>query len=108
MVTIPGQVMKLSAEDRRWALAVKERESWTCQRCGASHIPGSKGLNAHHVFTRSRKATRYMLANGISVCVGCHRWVHANPYLARPFLEKIVPEFAELEQLSRTLKKGRT
>ena len=47
--------MKLTKDDKLWATLVKEREDWTCQRCGAKHVPGSKGLNAHHVFTRSRK-----------------------------------------------------
>ena len=46
-----------------------------------------------------------MLSNGIAVCVGCHRWIHANPWDAAPSLRSIVPNFDELEQLSRTLKK---
>ena len=69
-------------------------------------VPGRRSrLNAHHVFTRSRKNTRHMLSNGIAVCVGCHRWIHANPWDARAFLEEIVPNLPELEQLSRTLRK---
>ena len=46
-----------------------------------------------------------MLSNGIAVCVGCHRWIHANPWDAEPFLRSAVVDFDELQQLSRTLKK---
>lgn len=97
--------MRLTKDDKLWADLVKDREAWTCQRCAARHAVGSRGMNAHHVFTRSRRNTRHMLSNGVALCVGCHRWVHANPWDAEPFLRRIVPDFDDLQQQSRTLKK---
>lgn len=71
--------MKLTAADRDWSLQVKTRDNWACRRCFTMYPVGSRGLNAHHIFTRSRKSTRHDLACGLSLCVGCHRWAHANP-----------------------------
>lgn len=53
--------------DKLWAEAVKIRASYRCEYCGKK-----ENLNSHHIFTRSRKATRFELDNGICLCVGCH------------------------------------
>ena len=69
--------MKLTAADKAWALAVKERDHFTCRRC--LQVPDRRGLHAHHIFTRSRRQTRHVVENGISLCYGDHRWAHSNP-----------------------------
>jgi hypothetical protein len=101
-----AEVMRLSAADKVWADAVKDREAWTCQRCGARHTVGSRGMNAHHIWTRSRRSTRLSLLNGVALCVGCHRWAHANPLefhdLARAWLGA---EYDALQRLSVSLLK---
>lgn len=72
--------MKLKPKDKLWASLVKERDSYECQRCHVVYPEGRRqGLHAHHIFGRSRRTTRWMLENGISLCFGCHMWAHANP-----------------------------
>ena len=83
--------MKLSAEDRAWSVDVKQRERYTCQRCLTFYPEGRRqGIQAHHIFTRSRRSTRWDLVNGVALCTGCHRWAHSNPLefheLARSWL----------------------
>jgi len=99
--------VKLSPQDKLWALAVKDRDNYQCQRCLS--MPDSKGLHAHHIFTRSRRSTRHMLSNGVSLCFGCHRWAHSNPLDFHELMRSEVflgPEqYDELQQLSRTLKR---
>ena len=53
--------------DVAWSEAVKIRASYRCEYCGKKEY-----LNSHHIFTRSRKATRWELENGCCLCVGCH------------------------------------
>ena len=51
--------------DLKWAEKIKE--DGFCKYCGkTSH------LNAHHVFSRSSRSTRWDLENGICQCSGCH------------------------------------
>lgn len=104
---LPGAEMKLTPADKLWSIAVKDRDSWTCVRCGTSYIEGSRGLNAHHIFTRSRRSTRLMLLNGISLCTGCHSFAHRNPLEFHAFVAELLgaDQYAELQQLSRVLKR---
>jgi hypothetical protein len=63
--------------DRLWAQAVKARDGGRCRRCGAR--PALRGLHAAHIITRRRYATRWDPANGVVLCMGCHRWAHEHP-----------------------------
>lgn len=38
-----------------------------CEYCGKK-----SPLNSHHIFSRSKKSTRWVVENGISLCVGHH------------------------------------
>jgi len=68
---------EFTRKDKEWALAVKKRDK-SCVICGET-----KRLNAHHMFPREIKETRWLLENGISLCPGCHRFrinsAHRNP-----------------------------
>lgn len=74
-------------EDIAWSFAVRERDHWTCQRCGSRYPPkkpgdGSSrsGLDAAHIFSRRLKSLRHDLENGVSLCTGCHlSWAHYQP-----------------------------
>jgi hypothetical protein len=66
--------VKRDAADRRWSRAVRERDEFTCQRCGTKHAENSFGLHAAHVFSRGIQRTRHDLDNGLSLCYGDHRW----------------------------------
>src|ERR671910_118827 len=114
MLTIaaePGTTMKVTAEHRRWSRAVRERDDWTCRRCHKQYPPPAMGLDAHHIFTKSRKSTAQDVQNGVSLCVGCHRsWAHAYPL---EFHEWIKDElgaelYDDLQARSRTLRRTGT
>ena len=100
--------MKLSKDDRVWADLVKERDGFTCRRCLRIFPWGDRqGLHAHHVFTRSRKSTRHMLINGVSLCFGDHMWAHRNPLDFHEWMQdELGPEYDELQAISRSMKKA--
>ena len=66
--------MKRNADDRRWSLAVRTRDNFTCQwpTCGRKHAQNSTGLHAAHIFSRSIKRTRCDVENGIALCYPHH------------------------------------
>lgn len=70
--------MKRTAADARWSKAVRERDNYTCQRCGAVHASNSQGLHAAHIFSRGIKRIRHDLVNGIALCYGCHRHIDSH------------------------------
>lgn len=50
-----------------WSEVVKLRDKNRCTYCGRKDR-----LNSHHIFSRSKKSTRYSLDNGITLCASCH------------------------------------
>lgn len=53
--------------DIAWALLVKHRAGFRCEVCKKRN-----NLNSHHIYSRSKKSTRWHVQNGICLCVGCH------------------------------------
>jgi hypothetical protein len=71
--------MKLKPADVLWSNLVRERDQFLCQfDAGNPHFAERQGLHAHHLFGRTGPG-RHMLANGISLCMGHHRYAHAHP-----------------------------
>lgn len=59
-----------SATDREWRMAVFQRDSFTCQRCGQE---GGR-LEAHHIKPyKKHPRLRHKLSNGLTLCKPCHR-----------------------------------
>lgn len=57
-----------SAEYKEWRKKVFERDSFTCQECGATGY-----VTAHHIKSFANyKELRYELANGVTLCEECH------------------------------------
>lgn len=58
-----------------WARQIKERDQYTCQRCGA-RLNGNRA-KAHHIlpvwFMPERE---FDLNNGICLCPECHKQIH--------------------------------
>lgn len=52
--------------DKLWGEII--RSVGRCQYCGRTDVL----LNAHHIFTRERLATRYSIKNGSCLCVNHH------------------------------------
>lgn len=53
--------------DDAWSLLVKIKADNMCEYC-YKQTP----LNSHHVYSRSKKSTRWSLSNGVCLCVGHH------------------------------------
>jgi 5-methylcytosine-specific restriction endonuclease McrA len=70
--------IKITPADRKLSLEVRERDEWTCQRCGRVYVPPTSGLHAAHYFSRGIPATRLDPVNLLSLCNGCHRWLAAH------------------------------
>jgi hypothetical protein len=63
-------------QDRRyknWRSKVFERDNWICQTCGERGCY----LHPHHIkgWTKYPKL-RYVVTNGVTLCVECHRLTH--------------------------------
>ena len=62
-----------SAEYRGWRDAVFKRDMYACQRCGKIGVR----LNAHHIKPWAKFADlRFDVDNGITLCEGCHKYIH--------------------------------
>jgi 5-methylcytosine-specific restriction endonuclease McrA len=62
--------------DKKWQLAVREKDDYTCQRCGVQDYY----VHTHHVATRStRPDLKHEVSNGKCLCSPCHTWVHGHP-----------------------------
>lgn len=53
--------------DIAWSKLVKLQGKNKCEYCGKTTY-----LNSHHIYSRSKKSTRWNTDNGISLCVGHH------------------------------------
>lgn len=59
-----------NALDREWRTIIFERDQYTCQKCGSI---GGK-LQAHHKKPYKKyPRLRYLLSNGITLCIECHK-----------------------------------
>ena len=54
--------------DDAWSKLVKLRAGEKCEYCGTT----TKQLHSHHIYTRSKKSTRWDVLNGICLCAGHH------------------------------------
>ena len=84
--------LKLTAEDRDWATAVKIRDNHACVICGDTNR-----LNAHHIIARENHETKFDISNGISLCPKHHFFcrqtsAHNNPIGFLIWLEKNRPD----------------
>jgi len=79
-----GRKRLTSRPDRKlseWSRKVRERDDYTCQRCG---IRDEYRNMAHHRAPRStRPDLRLVVENGVTLCPECHSAVHANPITSR-------------------------
>jgi hypothetical protein len=53
--------------DDAWSKLVKLRAGNRCEYCGKT-----SPLNSHHIFSRSKRSTRWDVQNGVCLCVGHH------------------------------------
>lgn len=89
--------------DKLWSKAVRERDNYTCRKCGKYH----KQTQAAHIFGRSRMSTRYDMDNGITLCYYCHiHWAHRNIFDFADWVEEQLGEekFKTLRTKSEKIK----
>ena len=53
--------------DDAWSKLVRLRAGNKCEYCGKT-----KGLNSHHIYSRAKMSLRWMVKNGVCLCVGHH------------------------------------
>lgn len=95
------------ALDEYWAEKVKTRDRNKCVICGKTTY-----LNAHHIYSRSNRSTRWKLINGITLCSGHHTLnstfsAHKTPQDFSEFIEKYLGEdrLDELRALAHSAEK---
>ena len=74
--------------DIAWSLLVNHKAGFKCEVCQKR-----KPLNSHHIYSRSKKSTRWHIQNGICLCVGCHVFsskfsAHKTSYEFSKWLDK--------------------
>jgi hypothetical protein len=88
--------------DRRFALAIKERDGWRCVACGST-----TGIQCAHICSRRYHATRWMLGNAVALCARCHmRWTN-DPLGWDDFVEARLGD-AGYQELRTLAKRGVT
>ena len=65
-------MIKITAADRYFSLCVRERASWTCERCGVKYQPPTPALHCAHWHSRGNWSVRFDPSNALALCYGCH------------------------------------
>jgi len=72
--------------DTVFSLIVRERDKYTCQKCGRKH----GHMQTAHFYSRKIKVLRWETLNAVCLCGGCHFWAHQNPSEFCEWFEKHV------------------
>ena len=63
--------------DDLWSEIVKLKAGYVCEKCGKGKP--EVVLNSHHIITRERKSTKWLIENGICLCFFHHfHWAHKH------------------------------
>lgn len=66
--------------DSLWSKKV--REVGYCEKCfDLLQVKKTNNLQAHHIFSRKHKATRWIIENGICLCPSCHTLGNGSAHL---------------------------
>ena len=85
--------------DTAWS--EKVREIGFCEKCWDSRrIKKVDHLNAHHIFSRKHKATRWDLDNGICLCAGCHTLNNGSAHLDPKTFMDWLKEYKDLTTIN--------
>lgn len=103
-MTLSG--IKRTAADAKFSREIRERDRFTCQRCGGR--PDPRGLHAAHMFTRRTYATRWDPDNALALCYGCHQYLDSHPEeKERLWLRKLgVKRFDALRLKAHVVRQG--
>lgn len=99
------KISKLDALFSKW---IRDRDNWTCVRCGSRYEPPTNALHCSHFWGRANKSTRFSPENCDALCYGCHALWEANKQGEyRDFKIKQLGEegYAALEKKARSIVK---
>lgn len=107
--TVRGNIVKIKRDkvDIVFSQLIRERDDWTCQRCGTKYAPNSRGLECSHFFSRRHQATRHDPDNACAKCSGCHSYLGGEPILFQSWIRTYLGEvrYSELLEKHRMIKK---
>lgn len=74
-ITPQNIILRNSVEYKQWRKIIFQRDNYICQICNQK----KHDLHAHHLFPFAKYPhLRFELANGITVCVECHKLIHSK------------------------------
>lgn len=71
-------------------LVVKERDEWTCRKCGEEYLEG-RNCQWSHINSRKTYNMRWDLVNSLTLCSNCHGDAHEYPSLFNEWLREKYP-----------------
>lgn len=75
--------IKRDVADTAFSNYIRERDNWTCQRCGKQYdkfnTSDRQGLHCSHFKGRGKEATRFLPENCDALCYGCHQYFTSQP-----------------------------
>ena len=81
------QRMYVQGAGREFLRSALARDCYRCVRCGVDKS-GPKSLHVHHVRPWSGNPDlRFNLGNVVTLCRGCHGWVHSRANTDREYLD---------------------
>jgi len=88
-ITPASVTMRNSPEAKAWTRAVFKRDNFTCRAC---HKGGS--LEAHHIYPWAEfPSLRFEVSNGITLCSGCHSFIHMYGRIVTKHINQIIKEY---------------
>ncbi len=100
--------IKITQLDSLFSKKIRQRDNWTCVRCGVSYAPPTSALHCSHFWGRALKSTRYDPRNCDALCYGCHsKWESNKQGEYRDFklIQLGAYQYAELEKRARSIVK---
>ncbi len=86
----PATGIKRSGSDIIFSRKIRERDGWTCQRCGKRYEPPTSALHCAHMYSRRIKATRWDKDNACALCFGCHQYIDSHPNEKLAFFRELL------------------
>ena len=84
--------IKRTKHDAVFSNYIRERDKWSCQRCGRSYNKYSpnarRALHCSHYIGRGNWSVRFEPNNAVALCYGCHRLFGADPHAHTEFIKK--------------------